>query len=160
MQVEATMNQMRNSVYGLARFMIKNKINNVEDRLRRMGRNIARTFINYWKPTDIVNLKNIKDVISTIYQKILNSSVSINIDEMRRIITVTDYKCSLCKYKYNDIHISGCEIIIGLISEFISIINKESKSSYSIFLKPLRVKESKAYGNKLCALEFEYNIEE
>ena len=67
---EVTMNQMRNSVYGLVRFMEKNRIKEIKEKLWKMGQNIARTYINYWKPTEIVTKANLKDIISTIYQKI------------------------------------------------------------------------------------------
>ncbi|MFX1601396.1 MAG: hypothetical protein ACFFB6_12425, partial [Promethearchaeota archaeon] len=79
-ETEATMNQMRNAIFHLARLMQRNGIQNSKDRLRRMGQNIAKTYINYWKPTDVINLANLKDVITTIYQKILNSAISIQIN--------------------------------------------------------------------------------
>ena len=50
-QTDATMNQMRNSIYILARFMENNGVSDSKERLRRMGKNIARTYFNYWKPT-------------------------------------------------------------------------------------------------------------
>ena len=65
-ETDATMNQMRNAIYVLTRLMEKNGVRDSKDRLRRMGRDIARTYINYWKPTDIVTLNNIKDVIDRI----------------------------------------------------------------------------------------------
>jgi len=155
---EATFNQMRNAIYHLARFMVKNNVSDVQERLRRMGRNIGRTFINYWKPTDLVSTSNVKDVITTIYKKIVNSTVSIEINKEDKIFIVRDYKCPLCKYKYEDINISGCEILISLVAEFINLINKESNDPLALFLEPLRVKESKAYGHNVCMLEFRYKL--
>jgi hypothetical protein len=155
---DATMNQMRNSIYILARLMERNGIKDSKERLRRMGQNIAKTYLNYWRPTDIVDLNNIKDVVSTIYQKVLNSSVSIEIDDYGKIITVQDHRCALCKYQYSDIQIAGCEILLGLVSEYINLLNKDSHSSSSIFLKPNEVIESRAYGNKLCIHSFNYKI--
>jgi hypothetical protein len=157
-QTEATMNQMRNAIFHLARLMEKNAIQDPKNHLRRMGQNIARTYINYWKPTDTITLANLKDVITTIYQKILNSAISIQINEIEKEIIVQDYRCALCKYHYEDIEIAGCEILLGLVSEFITIISNESYESLSIFVEPYEVVESRAYGNKKCIQVFKYKI--
>lgn len=155
-QTETTMNQMRNSLYILVRFMKKNAIKDPEENFRRMGKNIARTFIKYWQPTEIVTIKNLKDVITTIYQKVLNSSISIEINDTEDLVIVQDYKCALCKYQYDDVEIAGCEILLGMVSEFISLINKESNDSKSLYLEPYEVKESRAYGNKSCIQLYKY----
>lgn len=156
MQTETTMNQMRNSLYILVRFMKKNAIKDPEENFRRMGKNIARTFIKYWQPTEIVTIKNLKDVITTIYQKVLNSSISVEINDTEDLVIVQDYKCALCKYQYDDVEIAGCEILLGMVSEFISLINKESNDSKSLYLEPYEVKESRAYGNKSCIQLYKY----
>ncbi len=156
-QTETTMNQMRNSVYGLVRFMEKNRIQEVKEKLRKMGQNIARTYINYWKPTETVTITNIKDVITTIYQKILNSAISIEIDKLKKEIIVKDPKCALCKYHHEDIEIAGCEILIGMVSEFVYLINKDFGEPSFIFLKPSEVKESRTFGSKSCIQVFKYN---
>ena len=155
---DATMNQLRNSIHILASFMKKNGVSNTRDRLRIIGQNIARTYIRYWKPTETVNLSNLKDVITTIYQKILSSSVSIEILEVENLIRVQDYKCALCKYQYDDITIAGCEIILGLVSEIVTLISNDSHDSSSIFLEPFEVTESRAYGNKACVQVFKYEM--
>ncbi len=155
-QTETTMNQMRNSLYILVRFMKKNAIKDPEENFRRMGKNIARTFIKYWQPTEIVTIKNLKDVITTIYQKVLNSSISVEINDTEDLVIVQDYKCALCKYQYEDVEIAGCEILLGMVSEFISLINKESNDSKSLYLEPYEVKESRAYGNKSCMQLYKY----
>ena len=90
------MNQMRNAIYHLARFMAKNNVADIENRLETMGQNIGSTFVNYWKPTETITTLNVKDVISTIYKKLLNSSVSVEVDSEQKIIIVKDYKCPLC----------------------------------------------------------------
>ncbi len=153
LQSDATMNQMRNMVYHLERFMKINGISGTRENLRRMGRNIARTYIKYWKPIDHVNKANISDVITTIYKKVLNSSVSVELDEINIIIMVRDNDCSLCKYQFNDINVAGCEIIAAMISEIIACINNE-KSSF--MLQPLEIIESRTFGNKSCIHSFEY----
>ena len=139
-QSDATMNQMRNMVYHLLRFMKINGVSGTRENLRRMGRNIARTYIKYWKPIDIVNKANLNNVITTIYKKILNSSVSIEFDEVNNIFLVKDTDCSLCKYHFSDIEVAGCEIIATMISELISQINQEKSKSIGIkafLMKPL-----------------------
>jgi len=155
-QTDATMNQMRNSIYILANFMEKNGVPNLKDKLRKMGQNIAKTYVRYWKPTNQVTISNIKDVITTIYQKVLNSTISIEINDVENLIRVQDYRCALCKYHYDYIEIAGCEIILGMVSEIISLINKESKDPSSLFLEPYEIKESRAFGNKMCIQLYKY----
>jgi len=152
-QSDATMNQMRNMVYHLERFMKINGVSETRENLRRMGRNIARTYIKYWKPIDNINLSNVRDVITTIYKHILNSSVSIEIDKFNKTITVQDNDCSLCKYHINDIDVAGCEIIAAMVSEIAMCINKE-KSSFLV--EPLDILESRTFGHKSCIQQFKY----
>jgi len=153
--VEAAMNQSRNMIYHLVRFMKKNDVDDIKERLRGMGRNIAKTFYNYWKPTESVDIVNIKDVIVTIYKKILNSSITIEIDELNKLIIVKDSKCALCKYHYEDVgKFAGCEVILGMISQLIELINIKNQSKLKI--QPLEVRESKAYGDEACIQVFKY----
>ncbi|TFG04401.1 MAG: hypothetical protein EU539_10855 [Promethearchaeota archaeon] len=148
LESEAVMNQMRNAIYHLARFVEKAGKTDIKERLRKMGRNIARTLHQYWKPIEIVTTSNVRDVISTIYKKILISSVSIEIENDH--IHVKDNDCALCKYHYEDVYIAGCEIILGMVSEFVSLISRESKHISSIYLDPVEVDKSKAYGDTMC----------
>ncbi|MFX1427959.1 MAG: hypothetical protein ACFFBE_16015 [Promethearchaeota archaeon] len=157
-QSDATMNQMRNAIYELARIMERNGVSELNNRLRRMGQDIGKTFFKHWKAIDVVNLTNLKDVLTTIYQKILNSSISIEIDETKNLIKVRDTNCALCKYHYDDIEIAGCEIVIGMVSEIISSINKESPESISFSIEPVEILESRAYGDKVCIQLFKYKI--
>lgn len=155
---EATMNQLRNSIYHLARFMEKNGKADLTERLRRMGRNMAKTFINYWKPTDLITTENIKDVLTTIYKKIVNSVISIEMNQNDNTIIVKDQKCALCKYHYEDINIAGCEILLGLVSEIIYLVNEQSSNPSMIKLEPYKVVESRAYGNPLCIQIYKFKI--
>lgn len=157
-QTDATMNQMRNSIHILASFMEKNGITDLKGKLRKMGQNIAKTYMRYWKPTDSVTISNLKDVITTIYQKILNSSPSIELNDVENLVKVRDHNCALCKYHYDDIEIAGCEIILGMVSEIISLISEESNSNSSVFFEPYEVTESRAYGNKACIQLYKYKI--
>ncbi|MCP4634530.1 MAG: hypothetical protein GY855_16500 [candidate division Zixibacteria bacterium] len=157
---DATMNQSRNMIYHLIRFMKVNGVDgeNAKERLRLMGKNIAKTFINYWKPVDQVDMLNIRDVIATMYKKILNSSVSVIVEESQKSIVVKDTKCALCKYFYEDVgKFAGCEILLGMISELISLINHNSTSNSKITLTPLEVRESLSYGDSACIQVFKYS---
>ncbi|MFW9875666.1 MAG: hypothetical protein ACFFG0_21390 [Candidatus Thorarchaeota archaeon] len=127
-------------------------MSDLKEKLRKMGQNVAKTFIKYWNPIDTVNISNLKDVIITIYQKILNSSPSIEINDTKKLVKVQDSNCALCKYHYNEIEIAGCEIILGMVSEIISLI------SNSLVLEPHEVTESRAYGNKICIQVYKYKM--
>lgn len=155
LSAEATMNQMRNAVNHLVRFMDKNKVKNKAERLRRMGTNMGRTYARYWNPTDVITEGNIRDVLTTIYQTIFNSSVNVQIDTDQKLILVKDSKCALCKYQYEDIDVAGCEIIIAMVAELVSQTSAKSKKE-SLFLDPIEVKESKALGHSLCMQLFKY----
>jgi hypothetical protein len=158
-QTEAAMNQMRNSVYFLARFMEKNGVTDTIERMRRIGRNIARTFVKYWQPNvHNININNVKDVMTTIYQKILNSTISIEMNGVDKLIIVKDNNCSLCRYRYSDVEISGCEIIMGMVSEIVNLVNKNSRDDSSIFLEPYKIVESRAYGNNTCIQTYKYIV--
>lgn len=153
---DATMNQLRNAVYHLARLMGKNKISDVKSRFRRMGENIAKTYVDYWKPKDMVNRANLRETIGMIYKEILKSSVAVEINKTDQLIVVKDTGCALCKYDYDDIHIAGCEILLGLVSTFVNEINRLSGQKAYLVLEPVRVQESKALGNEKCVQVFKY----
>lgn len=159
-ELEAISNQMRNAVYHLMRFMKVNNIGSeeIKSKLRRMGANIAKTFINHWKPVNKVDSENLKDFIATVYKKILNSSIMIEIREEEKMIKVTDKNCALCKYHYEDIEVAGCEIVLGFVSEIIDQINKESIYKDIIYLEPIEVLESMTYGDNSCIHIFKFQI--
>jgi hypothetical protein len=138
--------------------MEKNGVPDLKEKLRKMGQNIAKTYMRYWKPTDTVNISNLKDVTTTVYQKILNSSPSIELNDAENLVRVRDSNCALCKYHYEEIEIAGCEIILGMVSEIISHISKESNDVSSVFFEPHEVIESRAYGNKTCIQVYKYKI--
>lgn len=156
-QSDATMNQMRNAIYHLQRFMKMNKISEIRQRFHRMGQNIASTYIKSWMPIEMVEITNVKNVIATIYKSILNSSVSIEISENEKIITVKDNDCPLCKYHFEDIQISGCEIIAAMVAEYILLINKQNNSEKLFSIHPVEIKESRTFGHKTCIQQFKYN---
>lgn len=156
-QSEATMNQMRNAIYHLQRFMKNNNISEIRQRFHRMGQNIAYTYIKNWKPIEVVDITNIKNLIATIYKSILNSSVSIEINDNEKLIIVKDNDCALCKYNFEDIQIAGCEIIAAMVAEFILLINKQNNIENSFSIHPIEIKESRTLGHKSCIHQFKYN---
>ena len=153
-QSEATMNQMRNSIYHLQRFMKNNGLTEIKQRFKRMGQNIAHTYVKYWKPIEIINLNNISDGLATIYKNILSSTVSIEINSTNNTISVKDNDCALCKYPFDDIEVAGCEIIANMIAEFVNLINTQSGTPFT--LEPINIKESRAFGNKSCIHVYKY----
>ena len=153
---DATMNQMRNAIYHLERFMKNNNISEIKQRFHRMGQNIANTYVKYWKPIDKVDITNIKKVLATIYKNILNSSISIEINDYEKLISVKDNDCALCKYHFEDIQVVGCEIIAAMAAELISLINNQEISNSSFSIHPIEIKESRTFGNKSCIQLFRY----
>jgi len=158
LSAEATMNQMRNAINHLIRFMEKNKLKDKKKRkrLREMGKNMGRTYVRYWKPTEKINLTNIKDVLATIYQNIVNSSISVELNEANQTLIVIDSKCSLCKYEFEDIHLAGCEIILAMVAEMVTQISKESKDPNALSLEPVEVAESRGLGHSHCKQIYKY----
>ena len=157
-QSDACLNQLRNAVYHLERFMKLNAITDIRTNLRRMGKNIAQTYSKYWKPIDSVNLENIKDVLATLYKNILNSGVSIELDNLENSIMVKDSDCALCKYHFEDIDEAGCEIILAMMAEFVALINKESESKPNFSIEPFEVSESRSLGHKICIHRYKYKV--
>lgn len=153
---DACLNQLRNAIYHLERFMKINEIKDIKKRLRRMGKNIAKTYSSYWKPIANVNLENIKNVLATLYKSILNSGVSIELNEIENSIIVKDSDCALCKYHFEDINEAGCEIILAMMAEIISLINQESESKPKFSIEPFEVSESRSIGHKLCVHRYKY----
>jgi hypothetical protein len=103
-----------------------------------------------------VNLVNLKDVIATIYKNILNSSVSVDLDEVNKTILVKDNDCPLCKYIFDDIDIAGCELISALVAEFINKLNERSEGKSSLRIESLAVEESRTMGHNYCVQSYKY----
>jgi hypothetical protein len=152
-QTNATMNQLRNAIYHLQRFMKRNDITEVRSRLRRMGKNIAHTYLNTWRPIEKVTFTNVKDVLATIYRNVLNSNISIELDEVNKKITIQDNDCALCKYHFSDINVAGCEIIGSMVVEFINIINSK-QNGFKIGMQDIN--ESKVFGHNSCKHVYSY----
>ena len=153
-QTNATMNQLRNAIYHLQRFMKRNGVTEVRRRLRRMGKNIAHTYLKSWKPIEKVDLANVKDVLATIYKNVLDSTISIELDSLNKKIIIQDNDCALCKYHFSDIDVAGCEIIGSMVAEFVKIINSNG-NGFQIEIE--EIKESKVMGHASCIQIYTYN---
>lgn len=135
-------NQMRNALYWLQRIMKQFDLTEEEifRRLKSMGSNIGATFFMQIEPIS----DNLTDLVKELYKITLNSKV--NVFQQDNNLYVEDKNCALCKYKYDDVHIPGCNISVAMIQEMLE------RSGYKI--KSGEVIESKALGNKTCIHEF------
>ncbi len=137
----APFNQIRNALYQLIRF-IQEKNASVPDDLRRMGRDIARTFSKYWLPP----VGNPAQGLREIYQFVTGSKVKV--ETAGRVLRVVDKKCRLCNMKYPDIDHAGCEVIAAMVAEFFA--QAHAKGATTIKLSLLGVDKSRARGDNQC----------
>jgi hypothetical protein len=63
---------------------------------------------------------------------------------------VSDDKCPLCKYKYEDIDTAGCYVIIGMVESIMKSLG------YKEF-EAVNVSESKTDGNDICKHVYKIN---
>ncbi|HMF33473.1 MAG TPA: hypothetical protein VKK79_18755 [Candidatus Lokiarchaeia archaeon] len=138
---QAPFNQIRNAVYHLIQFIQEQQIDAVEG-LRRMGRDIARTFARYWTP----EANDLTDVVAEIYRTVTGSKVKAEVtgDTVR----VVDKKCRLCKYQQEGVDVAGCEIIASLVAEFTA--QCQAQGLLSKRLESLGVEESRTRGDRQC----------
>lgn len=148
---------MRNAIYHLERFIKINKVSNIRQRLHRMGQNIANTYFKHWEAIEKVDISNIKNILTKIYKNVLNSSISVEINDFEQFIVVKDKDCPLCKYHFEDIQLAGCEIIAAMVAELVLLINKQESNDCSFIIHPIEIKESRTFGNKSCIQVFKYN---
>ncbi|MHA1732796.1 MAG: hypothetical protein ACTSU5_12695 [Promethearchaeota archaeon] len=128
----APFNQMRNVIYHLVRYLRSKGVEDVRASLRAMGRNTARTFVNSWTPSASATVDRVKEI----YQFVLGSRVVASVGD-GGTVRVVDKKCRFCKYRYDDIDVAGCEIVVGLVAEMLG-------------LEPVAVEESKTLGGGAC----------
>lgn len=153
-QADAAMNQMRNAIYHLIRFMKKENVKDVNMRLQRIGKNIASTYSRYWLPKNALNRQNLDIVLKDIYSSIFKSKINLEVDYEKNILKIVDNKCCLCKYNYQDIDIPGCEVLQGFLPNFIDILNKKYPNEKIISIKRKEVSRSRAIGDSQCVQEF------
>ncbi len=142
----APFNQIRNALYQTIRFMQEKNANVPED-LRRMGRDIARTFVKCWVPPMGNPAQNLREI----YQFVTGSKVKV--ETAGRVLRVVDKKCRLCNIKYSDIDHAGCEIIAAMVAEFFA--QAHAKGATTANLTLLGVDKSRARGDAQCVHVFQ-----
>ncbi|MCK4237572.1 MAG: hypothetical protein KAX33_00510 [Candidatus Lokiarchaeota archaeon] len=151
---DAAMNQMRNAIYHLIRFMKRENIKDINMRLQRIGKNIASTYGRYWLPNSALTKENLVIILKDIYSTIFKSKISIEVNFEKKILKILDNKCSLCKYNYPDIDVPGCEVLQGFLPNFINILNTKYPNEKIISVKRKEVSRSRAIGDSQCVQEF------
>ncbi|TFG18930.1 MAG: hypothetical protein EU530_07760 [Promethearchaeota archaeon] len=111
----ATMNQMRNNLYHFLRYLMSKGVTNQQIlvRLQRMGSNIAKTILEEREFTGAT----FEDKIVSIYSEMFNSKISITENSSQFVIE--DKKCSLCKYKRENLSVAPCEVITSFVEEIL-----------------------------------------
>jgi hypothetical protein len=139
-------NQIRNSIYYLQRFMKQHNLttNDIEDHLFRMGTNIGKTISRELSPKS----GDISEILINLYQFILYSRVSVI--KTGSIVKVEDHDCALCKYRYSDIEVPGCNITLGMITELLH--------HYGFNVEKQVIEKSRIWGDDVCVHTFELNV--
>ncbi len=139
----ALTNQMRNNLYHFLRYFISKGLSNQEirDRLERMGKNIATTILENMT----FQGTNLEELFSTIYLDIFESKVSIS--HNRNYVMIEDKKCSLCRYKRENLEVSPCIVIASLVKEICSVNGHK--------IKECDVTNSVALGDLSCMHSYE-----
>jgi hypothetical protein len=134
----ATMNQMRNNLYHFLRYMISKGFSDQQIlvRLGRMGSNIAKTILEEKEFTGV----NVEEKIASIYSEMFESKIEIIRHSSQFIIE--DKKCSLCKYKRENLSIAPCEVITSFVAEIFTQLGYDVE-------KPI-VNKSVALGDISC----------
>lgn len=136
-------NQMRNSIYFLQRFMKQHNLTTkeIEDRLFRMGTNIGKTVTRELSPKP----GELSEIIINLYQFILYSKVIVI--KTGSTVKVEDHDCALCKYRYPDIEVPGCNITLGMITELLG--------HFGFKIDKQIIEKSRIWGDDACTHVFE-----
>ncbi|MHA1230700.1 MAG: hypothetical protein ACTSRP_09630 [Candidatus Helarchaeota archaeon] len=119
---KAKVNQIRNGIYSFISFFrneLGKSTDETRDILHEMGRNIAKSFKNYWEPENTEPLKMMREI----YRVVFKSSAKVR--EKDGYIVVVNRGCPFCKYP-RDADLAGCEIIVGFIEEFFNLMSNKS----------------------------------
>lgn len=122
----SAMNQMRNVVYHLIRFLQDKNLSNEEirHRLKRMGKNIGDTQSRLYD----FSYDSVESLIRRIYRVILGSKVEVIREN--KIYVVEDKDCCLCKYHRVDISVPCDTLIPAMVSEILKYNNVKSIDAY------------------------------
>ena len=141
-------NQIRNAVYAYIKYlkteMGKSK-DEITELLKKMGRNIGLTYANYWKP----DFKDELDLMREIHRTVFRTAARVRQTDSE--ISVVSRSCPLCKYRRENIDVSGHNIIIGFIETFFEILSKENPQLPKI--KGIS-EASRIFGDKKCQYKF------
>lgn len=141
LRAHAPFNQIRNAIYHLIRFIEEQHLDPVEE-LRRMGREIAKTFARYWLPSK----SSTEDLVTEIYGFVTGSKVSVKVTGS--IARVVDKHCRLCKYIQEGMPVPGCELITGMVAEFTT--QYRAQDLMQLTLEVIGVEHSRTRGDKRC----------
>ncbi|MBD3350666.1 MAG: hypothetical protein GF364_04180 [Candidatus Lokiarchaeota archaeon] len=136
-------NQMRNVVYHFVRYMQEKELddNEIRIRLKRMGKNIAKTM----NPLFDFRSKSPENLIKQIYRTLLHSKVSIS--KKGHLYEVKDEGCALCKYHRKDISVSPGTIIPPMVAAILGQHGYKVIESSVLFAKSL--------GDNVCTHTYE-----
>jgi len=147
---KAKVNQIRNGIYSFIAYF-RNDLNKSTEEtrniLQEMGKNIAKTFYNYWKPQNEEPLKIIREIHRVVFK------TAAKVREKDNYIIVTNRSCPFCKYK-RPVDVAGCELIIGFIIQYFEFLKGkkyvDSISGEELTIPQLqgKVTVSKIFGEK------------
>ena len=118
-------NQIRNAIYAYIDILGIDKNKKPEEiikLLKEMGRKIALTYSNYWKP----EFKNSLDLMREIHRTVFKTAARVRQNDSE--ISVISRSCPFCKYSRENIEVPGHFILLGFIETLYELISKENSS--------------------------------
>ena len=145
----SAMNQLRNMIYHLIRFLYDSGHNDssIIKILKRMGKNIAKTESNLFE----FDGNSPEDLLKMIYDKILGSKISVSKNALSNDVLIEDKKCCVCKYHRKDISVAPCEIIQSMVSELMNL--------YGYSVEKSVVEKSMALGDLSCIHSYRIKLD-
>ncbi|MHA1267283.1 MAG: hypothetical protein ACTSRS_18745 [Candidatus Helarchaeota archaeon] len=140
-------NQIRNAIYAYIKVLNERNIptNEIVEKLKIMGHQIAKTYIRYWKP----EFKDELDLMREIHRSVFKTAARVRTKDSE--IDVTSRSCPLCKYKREGIEVSGCNIIVGFIESMYELLSEETPELSKV---KGTVETSRIFGDKYCKYTF------
>ncbi len=141
-------NQIRNAIYHYIEHIEKDLNKSKEEViniLKQMGRKMALTYVNYWKPdyTDTLNL------MREVHRGVFKTAAKVR-QKDETTISVESRSCPLCKYP-RELDVAGHNIIIGFIEAIYEYISKKDPNIPKINGTSMN---SRIFGDKLCEYHF------
>jgi hypothetical protein len=151
MKKKFKINQLRNAVYDYINYLKIDKqvgSGDILNLLKQMGHRIATTYANYWKPT---GMKDALDFMREIHRTVFKTAARVR-QESDSQISVVSRSCPLCRYKYENLDVAGCNLIVGFIETFFEI---QSKTDPNLPRLEGTVETSRTFGESYCKYTFE-----